>query len=158
VDLGQKRAKAWARAISSSPTGASSSRSRSRQYNVPSTFSTIWKTSVASDTDVSSPDSLTIPTSRLRAWRGNRCTRPLKADEAADPKGFGYGSPFEVECLVGGVRRLLVVSRTRPKQEPASTPPQLPHTTSNDGASEKTSENSTLRFTRLEGYGAANPR
>jgi Ser/Thr protein kinase RdoA (MazF antagonist) len=42
--------------------------------------------------------------------------KPLKAgaDEADDPKGFGYGVPFEVECVVGGVSRLLVVSRTRP--------------------------------------------
>ena len=44
--------------------------------------------------------------------------RPLKAkgDEADDPKGFGYGVPFEVECTVGGVSRSLVVSRTRPAQ------------------------------------------
>jgi Ser/Thr protein kinase RdoA (MazF antagonist) len=44
--------------------------------------------------------------------------RPLqpKADDAPDPKGFGYGVPFEVECTVGGGRRLLVVSRTRPAQ------------------------------------------
>jgi Ser/Thr protein kinase RdoA (MazF antagonist) len=44
--------------------------------------------------------------------------RPLGAGagEAADPKGFGYGVPFEVECLVGGQRRSLVVSRTRPVQ------------------------------------------
>jgi Ser/Thr protein kinase RdoA (MazF antagonist) len=42
--------------------------------------------------------------------------RPLKpgAVEADDPKGFGYGVPFEVECVVDGVPRLLVVSRTRP--------------------------------------------
>jgi hypothetical protein len=38
------------------------------------------------------------------------------AGEAADPKGFGYGVPLEVECLVGGERRALVVSRTRPAQ------------------------------------------
>ncbi|HEY7538794.1 MAG TPA: phosphotransferase [Methylomirabilota bacterium] len=44
--------------------------------------------------------------------------RPLKAgaDEIGDPKGFGYGVPFEVECLAGGVPRSLVVSRTRPAQ------------------------------------------
>jgi Ser/Thr protein kinase RdoA (MazF antagonist) len=44
--------------------------------------------------------------------------RPLKpgADGADDPKGFGYGVPFEVECVVGGVPRSLVVSRTRPAQ------------------------------------------
>jgi hypothetical protein len=44
--------------------------------------------------------------------------RPLKAPaaESHDPKGFGYGVPFEVECSVGGVTRSLVVSRTRPTQ------------------------------------------
>ena len=41
--------------------------------------------------------------------------RPLKpkSDGADDPKGFGYGVPFEVECAVGGAMRSLVVSRTR---------------------------------------------
>ena len=33
-----------------------------------------------------------------------------------DPKGFGYGVPFEVECLVDGVPRSFVVARTRPAQ------------------------------------------
>jgi Ser/Thr protein kinase RdoA (MazF antagonist) len=33
-----------------------------------------------------------------------------------DPKGFGYGVPFEVVCRAGGERRALVVSRTRPTQ------------------------------------------
>src|SRR4030095_9592570 len=44
--------------------------------------------------------------------------RPLEpgTGDADDPKGFGYGVPFEVECAVGGARRLLVVSRTRPAQ------------------------------------------
>jgi Ser/Thr protein kinase RdoA (MazF antagonist) len=44
--------------------------------------------------------------------------RPLKAKEGEsdDPKGFGYGVPFEIECVVGGVPRSLVVSRTRPAQ------------------------------------------
>jgi len=43
--------------------------------------------------------------------------RPLKATgESDDPKGFGYGVPFEIECSVGGVLRSLVVSRTRPAQ------------------------------------------
>jgi hypothetical protein len=44
--------------------------------------------------------------------------QPLKGtDEAGtDPKGFGYGVPFEAECLVGGRERALVVSRTRPAQ------------------------------------------
>jgi Ser/Thr protein kinase RdoA (MazF antagonist) len=40
--------------------------------------------------------------------------RSLGDGEPADPKGFGYGVPFEVECRVGRQRRKLVVSRTRP--------------------------------------------
>ena len=42
--------------------------------------------------------------------------QPLKAapGAAVDPKGFGYGVPFEVECLIDGAPRALVVSRTRP--------------------------------------------
>jgi len=42
--------------------------------------------------------------------------RPLKAEvgSADDPKGFGYGVPFEVECVIDGLTRSLVVSRTRP--------------------------------------------
>ena len=44
--------------------------------------------------------------------------RRLKAGDADgdDPKGFGYGVPFEVECVVDGVARSFVVSRTRPAQ------------------------------------------
>jgi hypothetical protein len=44
--------------------------------------------------------------------------RPLGDKDAGgeDPKGFGYGVPLEVECLIDGQRRALVVSRTRPKQ------------------------------------------
>ena len=44
--------------------------------------------------------------------------RPLKVADAGsdDPKGFGYGVPFEVECLVGGTPRFFVVARTRPVQ------------------------------------------
>src|SRR5204863_4389042 len=43
--------------------------------------------------------------------------RPLGADgNAHDPKGLGYGVPFEVECVVAGGRRSYVVSRTRPAQ------------------------------------------
>lgn len=44
--------------------------------------------------------------------------QPLKGagDDGADPKGFGYGVPFGVECLAGGVPRSLVVARTRPAQ------------------------------------------
>jgi len=41
--------------------------------------------------------------------------RPLGAsDMSTDPKQFGYGKPFEVECRVDGVTRRFVVSRTRP--------------------------------------------
>lgn len=42
--------------------------------------------------------------------------RPLKGGESAaeDPKGFGYGVPLEVECLVDGRPRAFVISRTRP--------------------------------------------
>jgi hypothetical protein len=36
--------------------------------------------------------------------------------DGGDPKGFGYGVPFEVECVVEDRRRRLVVSRTRPVQ------------------------------------------
>lgn len=36
--------------------------------------------------------------------------------ESGDPKGFGYGIPFEIECVVDGATRRLVMSRTRPKQ------------------------------------------
>src|SRR5574341_2404778 len=44
--------------------------------------------------------------------------RPLGEPDAAggDPKGFGYGVPFEVECGVNGSVRKLVVSRTRVAQ------------------------------------------
>src|SRR5215831_16279028 len=45
--------------------------------------------------------------------------RPLKdAHDAAaeDPKGFGYGGPLEVECVVDGALHRLVISRTRPTQ------------------------------------------
>jgi hypothetical protein len=45
--------------------------------------------------------------------------RPLKdtpADAEDDPKRFGYGVPFEVECLVAGSPRSYVVSRTRVAQ------------------------------------------
>ena len=41
--------------------------------------------------------------------------RPLGGPDGAgaDPKGFGYGVPFEVECRVNGSVRKLVVARTR---------------------------------------------
>jgi hypothetical protein len=44
--------------------------------------------------------------------------RPLGGPDAdgKDPKGFGYGVPFEVECVVNGCLRKLVVSRTRVAQ------------------------------------------
>jgi Ser/Thr protein kinase RdoA (MazF antagonist) len=42
--------------------------------------------------------------------------RALGGGEEADPKGLGYGVPFEVECVVDGQRRSFVVSRTRPVQ------------------------------------------
>ncbi|HTY80461.1 MAG TPA: phosphotransferase [Candidatus Bathyarchaeia archaeon] len=42
--------------------------------------------------------------------------RSLGGGDAEDPKGLGYGVPFEVECLVGGRPRSFVVSRTRPVQ------------------------------------------
>jgi len=35
---------------------------------------------------------------------------------ARDPKTFGYGVPFEVDCLVDGRPRAFVISRTRPVQ------------------------------------------
>ncbi len=45
-----------------------------------------------------------------------RSLRPLGGPpaEGADPKGFGYGVPLEVTCLVAGAPRALVVARTRP--------------------------------------------
>jgi Ser/Thr protein kinase RdoA (MazF antagonist) len=45
-----------------------------------------------------------------------RGLRPLSSADHGldDPKGFGYGIPFEIECTVGGVPRSLVMSRTRP--------------------------------------------
>lgn len=53
----------------------------------------------------------------LRARVEILAVRPLKGDGGAvDPKGFGYGVPFEVECLVEGEPRAFVVSRTRPAQ------------------------------------------
>ncbi len=44
--------------------------------------------------------------------------RPLNGAETAtdDPKGFGYGGPLEVDCVVGGDPRAFVVARTRPVQ------------------------------------------
>jgi Phosphotransferase enzyme family len=47
-----------------------------------------------------------------------RAVRRLGDREAAldDPKGFGYGVPLEVDCLVDGRPRAFVISRTRPAQ------------------------------------------
>ncbi len=44
--------------------------------------------------------------------------RPLGRPSAdgRDPKGFGYGVPFEVECVVDGTVRNLVMARTRVAQ------------------------------------------
>ena len=43
--------------------------------------------------------------------------RPLKgAIGEEDPKGFGYGMPLEIECLVGGELRSFVMARTRPER------------------------------------------
>ncbi len=39
---------------------------------------------------------------------------PLGGEASTDPKRFGYGMPFEVECFVDGQPRVFVVSRTRP--------------------------------------------
>lgn len=55
----------------------------------------------------------------LRARVEILALQPLKGPTSAggvDPKGFGYGVPFEVECLIDGVPRSFVVSRTRPAQ------------------------------------------
>jgi hypothetical protein len=42
--------------------------------------------------------------------------RSLGGETIDDPKAFGYGTPFEVECRVDGSVRKVVVSRTRPAQ------------------------------------------
>jgi hypothetical protein len=44
-----------------------------------------------------------------------RSLRPLGGTDGdgKDPKGFGYGVPFEVECVVNGAVRNLVMARTR---------------------------------------------
>ena len=45
-----------------------------------------------------------------------RRLKKVDGERGDDPKGFGYGVPFEIECLVAGEPRVLVVSRTRPVQ------------------------------------------
>ena len=68
-----------------------------------------------------------IPREKLEAYLGGIFhdavevlrVRPLKSEDGergSDPKGLGYGVPLEIECLVGGEPRQLVVSRTRPAQ------------------------------------------
>jgi hypothetical protein len=42
--------------------------------------------------------------------------RRLGGEVIEDPKGFGYGVPFQIDCRVAGAIRSLVVSRTRPVQ------------------------------------------
>lgn len=44
--------------------------------------------------------------------------RPLKGalGDEEDLKGFGYGMPFEVECLVDGEPRSFVLARSRPER------------------------------------------
>jgi hypothetical protein len=47
-----------------------------------------------------------------------RAVRPLGSTSGSDqdPKALGYGTPLEVECVVAGAPRRLVISRTRPTQ------------------------------------------
>jgi len=61
----------------------------------------------------------------LATYLGRVCESPVEllalralgeSGAAADPKGLGYGVPFEVECVAGGRLRSFVVSRTRPVQ------------------------------------------
>jgi hypothetical protein len=53
----------------------------------------------------------------FRASVDVRAIRRLGGDGLhEDPKEFGYGGPLEVDCLVAGESRRLVVSRTRPTQ------------------------------------------
>jgi Ser/Thr protein kinase RdoA (MazF antagonist) len=67
---------------------------------------------------------LTLETARLEDYLARvlgapvevLALRSLGGQVVDDPKGFGYGTPFEVECRVGGRPRGLVVSRTRPAQ------------------------------------------
>lgn len=78
-----------------------------------------------SSTSQASPASV-IGREALAAYLANRlgarvdvgALRPLRPADGGgdDPKGFGYGVPFEVECVVEGVPRAFVVSRTRPAQ------------------------------------------
>ena len=57
-------------------------------------------------------------TRALRARVEGLTVRRLVGAEptADDPKGFGYGVPLEVTCLVDGQPRAFVISRTRPAQ------------------------------------------
>ncbi len=68
--------------------------------------------------------SLAVETARLDEYLARVFGEPVEVvalrsiggGVVGDPKGFGYGTPFEVECRVGGRPRALVVSRTRPAQ------------------------------------------
>ncbi|HEV8474357.1 MAG TPA: phosphotransferase [Methylomirabilota bacterium] len=52
---------------------------------------------------------------RLGAEVEDVTLRPLGSEDAGhDPKGFGYGVPFEIECRLRGAVRRFVMSRTRP--------------------------------------------
>lgn len=66
---------------------------------------------------VAEPGSISMATmadylgTTLRAMVDVVALRPLgTSDTPTDPKQFGYGVPFEVECLVDGVTRRFVVS------------------------------------------------
>jgi Ser/Thr protein kinase RdoA (MazF antagonist) len=70
---------------------------------------------------VTNPGAVSVPAMReyLTATLGGDvevvAMRPLGQHHAGgDPKGFGYGVPFEIECRVEGATRSFVVSRTRP--------------------------------------------
>lgn len=71
------------------------------------------------------PEAGTIEPRTLAAYLDSVLGQPVRVlalrrlgggDEPADPKGFGYGVPLEVECLVAGRTRRFVLSRTRPVQ------------------------------------------
>ena len=68
--------------------------------------------------------SLALDTARLDEYLASLFGEPIEivalrslgGEVLDDPKGFGYGKPFEIECRVAGRPRKLVVSRTRPAQ------------------------------------------
>ena len=72
---------------------------------------------VAESGTVSVPALAEYLTATLGATVDIAAVRPLGAsDTGTDPKHFGYGVPFEVECRIDGTTRRFVVSRTRPAQ------------------------------------------